>query len=117
MIRSAKTRLFLTSALMLGGLALAGCMGGPASLGGEPPLTPTSRYTLQVEPGLDRIALAVHEHGGLSSNQHYALNDLAGRYLGAGAGWMVVQGPAGGDPDAFRQAYAVRDALVQLGVP
>ena len=40
-------------------LGLSACVGGPASLGGEPPLTPASRYALQVETGLDRIALAV----------------------------------------------------------
>ena len=44
-------------------LSLGACVGGPASLGGEPPLTPTSRYVLQVEPNLDRIALAVHDAG------------------------------------------------------
>ena len=78
MTRNVKSILTLTSALTLGGLLLTGCMGGPASLGGEPPLTPTSRYSLQVEPGVDRIALAVHETG-LSANQQAALSDLVAR--------------------------------------
>ena len=42
---------------------LAGCVGGPAGGEGPAPLTPTSRFSLQVEPGIDRIALAVHEDG------------------------------------------------------
>ena len=53
--------------------ALGACVGGPASLGGEPPLTPTSRYVLQVEPNLDRIALAVHD-AGLSPAQTGAIS-------------------------------------------
>lgn len=116
MIRSAKTRLFLTSALMLGGLALAGCMGGPASLGGEPPLTPTSRYTLQVETGLDRIALAVHETG-LSTNQQSALAALVSRFAVEGAPVLVIEAPSGGDPAATRAAWDVKAALVAAGAP
>lgn len=57
--------------------ALGACVGGPASLGEEPPLTPTSRYVLQVEPNLDRIALAVHD-AGLSPAQTGALQALWG---------------------------------------
>jgi type IV pilus biogenesis protein CpaD/CtpE len=74
------TRLsFLPLALLAGAaLGLSGCVGGPASLGGEPPLTPTSRYALQVETGLDRIALAVHDDG-LSANQNAALAALVER--------------------------------------
>ena len=58
-------------------LAVAGCASVSGSV--DAPMTPLSRYSLQVEPGLDRIALAVHDHG-LSSNQHAALRDLAARY-------------------------------------
>ena len=53
----APSRLISLAALAASSLVLAACVGGPASLGGEPPLTPLSRFTLQVEPGLDRIAL------------------------------------------------------------
>jgi pilus assembly protein CpaD len=65
----------VSAAVLSLSLALSACVGGPASLGGEPPLTPTSRFSLQVEPGLDRIALAVHETG-LSANQRAALDAL-----------------------------------------
>lgn len=80
------------------------------------PLTPLSRYSLRVEPGLDRIALAVHEDG-LSSSQQTALNDLAGRYLASGVGRVRVEAPSGDDPAAARQAWAVRSALQASGLP
>ena len=93
---------------------LGGCAGGMA--GSPPPLTPLSRYALQVEPGLDRIALAVHDDG-LSANQQAALRDLVARYGASGTGWVQVQGPAGDDPAAARQTWAVRSALEAGGVP
>jgi pilus assembly protein CpaD len=94
-------------------LALTAC----GSMGGAPPpVTPLARYTLRVEPGVDRIALAVHD-GGLSANQIGALDALAGRYAQAGGGWLRVEAPAGDDPVAGQQAYAVRAALTAAGVP
>ena len=93
---------------------LAGCAPGVA--GGPPPLTPLSRYALQVEPGLDRIALAVHD-AGLSENQAAALHAFAHRYRTSGAGWVEVQGPWGEDEAAIRQTWAVRAALEAAGVP
>lgn len=112
----AKSFLTLSSTLALGGLLLAGCMGGPASLGGEAPLTPTSRYSLQVEPGLDRIALAVHETG-LSNGQQAALADLVARFAIEGAPALVVEAPAGGDPVANQAAWNVKAGLVAAGAP
>jgi pilus assembly protein CpaD len=103
-------------ALTAGGLALSACVGGPASLGGEPPLTPTSRYSLQVEPGLERIALAVHETG-VSANQRAALGDLVNRFAMEGAPVLVIEAPSGGDPVAAEAAWAVRAILQQAGVP
>ncbi|MNQ63604.1 Pilus biogenesis CpaD protein [compost metagenome] len=120
MTRSAKSplspKLMLVSALALGGLTLAGCMGGPASLGGEQPLTPLSRYSLQVEPGLDRIALAVHDTG-LSANQQAALIALVNRFAIEGAPTLVVEAPAGDDPVANQAAWNVKAALVAAGAP
>jgi len=80
------------------------------------PLTPLSQYSLRVEPGLDRIALAVHDEG-LSSNQRAALNDLASRYFASGVGPVRVEGPAGEDSAAARQTWAVRSALESAGLP
>ena len=94
-------------------LAASGCaaMSGPTDV----PLTPLSRYALQVEPGLDRIALAVHDQG-LSGNQRAALHDLAARYQLSGAGHVRIEAPAGEDPAAVSQAYAVRAFLQASGV-
>ena len=92
-------------------------LGACASTGSDmEPLTPLSRYSLRAEPGLDRIALAVHEDG-LSSNQQAALTDLARRYMASGVGSIRIEGPSGEDPAAARQAWAVRSALESVGLP
>lgn len=106
----------ITSAIFV--LAAAAAASGCASMTGGvvAPVTPLSRYSMQVEPGLDRIALAVHEQG-LSSNQHAALRDLAARYGASGAGAIRIESPAGDDPVAIEQAYAMRAALQSAGVP
>lgn len=108
--RSLASAVFVLAA----GLAAAGC----ASMSGEidAPITPLSRYVLQVEPGLDRIALAVHDQG-LSSTQHAALRDLAARYGASGSGQVRIESPAGDDPVAVEQAWAVRAFLQASGVP
>lgn len=93
---------------------LAGC--ASTDVGQARPITPLSRYTLQVEPGLDRIALAVHDDG-LSANQVAAIRALADRYGRSGSGPVRVQGPSGDDPVSARQAWAVREALQAAGVP
>ena len=100
--------------VLAAGIAVSGC----ASMSGDinAPITPLSRYALQVEPGLDRIALAVHDQG-LSSNQRAALRDLAARYGASGAGQVRIESPAGDDPVAVEQAYAVRTFLQAAGVP
>ena len=97
-------------------MALAGCMGGPAGGGGPPPLTPTSRFSLQVEPGLERIALAVHDQG-LSGNQHAALTDIANRFAVEGAPLLRIEAPAGNDPVANDFAWRIKGALEQIGMP
>jgi pilus assembly protein CpaD len=110
-MRAAASAMFV---LVLG-LGAAGCS---TVAGSDPlaPLTPLSRYSLQVEPGLDRIALAVHDQG-LSANQRDAISQLAARYGAAGYGAVKVEAPAGEDPAAVQQAYAVRAALQAAGVP
>ena len=99
-------------------LAAATALGACASTGSPDPhpLTPLSRYSLRVEPGLDRIALAVRDDG-LSANQQAALNDLAGRYMVSGVGQVRVEGPSGEDPASARQTWAVRSALESAGLP
>ena len=114
MIRArAQTRLL--TLIGLASITLAACAPG-AGAGLPTPLTPTSRWSLQVEEGVDRIALAVHETG-LSANQHAALNALAGRFADAGGDVIVIQAPAGGDPVAGEAAWRARAALQDMGVP
>jgi len=96
--------------------ALAGCMGGPAGGDGPPPLTPTSRFTLQVEPGMDRIALAVHEDG-VSPAQQDALVALVDRFGIEGGTTLRVEAPGGGDVVANDFAFRIKTALEQAGAP
>ncbi len=97
-------------------LGLSACAATGSGSGDLPPLTPLSRYAMRVEPGLDRIALAVHA-GGVSPTQSLALRDLAVRWRGDGVGRLFVQVPSGEDPTASAMAWGVRDALVRLGIP
>jgi len=93
---------------------LAACGGAAGS--GPVPLTPTSRFALQVEPGLDRVALAVHETG-LSENQTLALRDMANRFGTEGAAMLTVEAPSGDDPVSSDAAWRIKAALEAAGVP
>jgi len=95
---------------------LSGCAGGPAEGTGPIPLTPVSRFSMQVEPGVDRIALAVHEQG-LSANQQNALLDIVDRFASQQAGVIRVEAPSGQDVVANDLAWRVKDVLQQIGVP
>lgn len=103
-------------ALLLAAAATTVLSACAATNGSDVPVTPLSRYAMRVEPGLDRIALAVHEDG-LSANQQAALADLAGRYMASGVGPIRIEGPSGEDPAAARQTWAVRSALQSAGLP
>lgn len=95
---------------------LAGCVGGPAGGEGPAPLTPTSRFSLQVEPGIDRIALAVHEDG-VSPTQMDALAAMAARFGAEGSSVMRVEAPGGGDVVANDFAFRIKAALERVGAP
>lgn len=97
-------------------LALSACVGAPAGGTGPAPLTPASRFSLQVEPGVDRIALAVHDDG-VSANQEAALAALAGRFGAEGATVIRVEAPAGGDVVANDFAFRIKAALEHVGAP
>ena len=101
------------SALLLAA-PLAAC-GGAAGTG-PVPLTPTSRFALQVEPGIDRVALAVHETG-LSDNQALALRDMVNRFASEGAQILTVEAPSGDDPLSSSAAWAIKGELEAQGVP
>lgn len=80
------------------------------------PLTPVSRWSLQVEEGLDRIALAVHDSG-LSPNQRAALAALADRFAHTGGDLIRIEAPSGDDPASGETAWQTRQMLQQFGVP
>ena len=109
MSRSASARLLILGSAVV---ALGACATAPS---GPIPINPTSRYTLQVEPGVDRIALAVHEQG-LSASQHAALRDLAHRFAYEGAPAIIVEAPSGGDPIAGEHAWRIKAALEAEGL-
>ena len=105
-----------TFAILTASALLSSCMGAPAGGIGPDPLTPTQRFTLQVEPGLERVALAVHE-GGLSPRQRDALAGVANGFGIEGAPVLRVEAPAGGDTVASDFAFQVKRALEAQGVP
>ena len=107
--------LFLVAAAAIA-VAQSGCMGAPAEGLGPTPLTPTSRFALQVEPGVDRVALAVHETG-LSENQTLALRDMVNRFAAEGAPMLTVEAPSGDDPVSSAAAWSIKGALEASGVP
>ena len=97
-------------------VTLTGCSQVTTGQMNVAPVTPLSQYVLQVEPGIDRIALAVHDQG-LSGNQHQALRGLVSRFAAEQATVLRIEAPAGNDPAASSQAYAMRDAVQAMGVP
>lgn len=109
-----RTPLFVVGAVLA--LSLSGCMGAPAEGLGPTPLTPTSRFALQVEPGLDRVALAVHETG-ISANQAEALRDMVNRFAAEGAPVLTIEAPSGNDPVSSETAWRIKGALEAEGVP
>lgn len=107
------TRSLAALLISVSALGLSACFGAPAGGLGPEPLTPASRFTLQVEPGVDRIALSVHEQG-LSAAQQRALYDITGRFSREGAPALTVEAPAGGDPVANAFAFRVKEQLERI---
>lgn len=94
--------------------ALSACMGLPAEGTGPAPLTPTSRFALAVQPGVERIALAVHETGP-SANQTRAIAAFVQRFNAEGGPLLRVEAPSGDDPVSGEMAWSVRNALEASG--
>lgn len=115
-LKSLRTRQLGVVLAMSVATGLGACMGVPAGGNGPPPLTPTSRYSLQVETGIDRIALNVHETG-VSPTQYAALSALVSRYVAAGAPLIRIEAPGGEDPISNRFAWEAKAALETIGAP
>ncbi len=109
-----RSSLIVFASAVLLAAPLAACSGAAGS--GPVPLTPTSRFALQVEPGIDRVALAVHETG-LSENQALALRDMVNRFASEGAQVLTVEAPSGDDPLSSSAAWAIKSELEAHGVP
>lgn len=107
------SRTIALASCALAAAMLAGCAGASAGAGFQP-LTPTQRFSLQVEPGLDRIALAVHETG-VSPGQDAAIGGIVDRFQMEGAPVLRVEAPSGNDPVSNDFAWRVKAALEQRG--
>lgn len=111
----------LRAPLGLIALAAAGSLGACASPGGPDraatPLTPTERYSVQVEQVPDQLALNPHAEG-LSANQRSAIAGFVGRWRDSGRADIVIQTPAGGDTQAVdNTASGLLNDLLAAGVP
>ena len=106
----------LTLILLAGSvMGISACVGPGANLDQPAPLTPLTRYALQVEPGQDRIALSIHE-GTLSNNQRNALASLAQRYNSGSREALVIEVPEGNDPVVMRTAENISATLQAAGI-
>jgi pilus assembly protein CpaD len=82
-----------------------------------PPITPSERYQIQVDPSPLELKLGVHD-AGISPTQADALRDFAGRWAQTDRAPITIKAPEHGPPQAavFRTASAARDFLVSQGV-
>ncbi|MGH6957593.1 MAG: CpaD family pilus assembly protein [Caulobacteraceae bacterium] len=99
-------------------LALGACASdGAQAVGANPtPLTPTERYSIEVEPHPVELKLAVHAQG-LSPAQRAALGDFVQRWTDADRKAILIKAPTHGpDPAAaYRTAAETRAFLIGAG--
>jgi pilus assembly protein CpaD len=112
---TSKARLFSIVTALAASSVLAACLGPQAGSLSPIPLSPTQRFALQVEPGVERIALAVHETG-LSANQSNALASLANSFGIEGAQVLRIEMPSGEDTVSADFAYRIKAQLEQRGI-
>ena len=82
-----------------------------------PPITPSERYPIQVDPSPIELKLGVHD-AGISPNQADALRDFAGRWLQTDRAPITIKAPEHGPAQAavYRTATAAREFLISQGV-
>jgi pilus assembly protein CpaD len=102
-------------------LALGACASDPHSeraAADPPPITPSERYPIEVQPAPVELKLGAHLEG-LSPTQTEALRDFVSRWNDADRGPITVKAPSHGpDPQAvYRTATGVRDWLIAEGAP
>jgi pilus assembly protein CpaD len=104
----------------LGLLALCACATDPRAKKADadpPPITPSERFAIQVQPSPMELKLAVHD-AGLSPNQADALRDFSGRWMQTNRAPITIKAPEHGpaQPAVYRTATAARDFLIGQGV-
>ena len=82
-----------------------------------PPITPSERYAIKVEPSPEELKLGAHE-AGLSPNQVDALRDFVGRWWRTDHATVTIRAPEHGPERTavYRTATATRDFLIGQGV-
>ncbi len=104
----------------LGLLALGACATGPhkdKAAADPPPITPTERYAIQVDPSPIELKLGVHDDG-ISASQADALRDFVGRWMQTDRAPITIKAPEHGPAQAavYRTATAARDFMIGQGV-
>ena len=104
----------------LGLLALAACATDPHAKKADadpPPITPSERYAIQVDPSPMELKLGVHE-AGISPAQADALRDFVGRWMQTDRAPITIKAPERGPPQpaVYRTATAARDFMIAQGV-
>jgi pilus assembly protein CpaD len=104
------------SLLALGACATDGTS-GPKTAAAPPPITPSERYAIQVDPSPLELKLGVHD-AGISPNQADALRDFVGRWMQTDRAPITIKAPEHGPAQAavYRTAAAARDYIVGQGV-
>lgn len=101
-------------------LALGACATdsvGPHAAAAPPPITPSERYAVQVDPSPLELKLGVHDTG-LSPNQADALRDFAARWRLTDRAPITIKAPEHGlaQGPVYRTATSARDLLIAEGV-
>lgn len=105
----------------LGLLALGACATDPGhdqkAPADPPPITPSERFSIQVDPTPLELKLGVHD-AGISPAQADALRDFAGRWMQTDRAPITIKAPEHGPAQAavYRTATAARDYLIGQGV-
>jgi pilus assembly protein CpaD len=101
-------------------LALGACASDPhatKAAADPPPITPSERFAIQVDPSPLELKLGVHD-AGLSQNQAAALRDFVGRWRMTDRAPITIKAPEHGPTQAavYRVATGARDLLIGEGV-
>ena len=101
-------------------LALGACATdsvGPKAAADPPPVTPSERFAIQVDPAPLELKLGVHD-AGLSPNQADAVRDFAGRWRLTDRAPITIKAPEHGPMQGavYRTATGARDLLIADGV-